>query len=185
MPGHHNARWRTPASGQQTFAILLCMFATLLGACGISLTEGSSGTEMFTKLTVPEEAAPGEELFLTLDYEQPYQSTVNVECDVLTTAKLTPTPTPTADPLGTPTPTPVRIPAPMPTPANRVVGILADQIGPNAEGSTADEATPVIGKIERRFMAPSEPGRYVVRCFTPLDRDNQIMEELRVREDSQ
>ncbi len=166
-------------------AVAFFLFASLIAVftgCGISLTEGSSETELFKRLVVVGPLVPGAELRMGLNYEQTYNADVEVQCDLLTSAEAKPTPEPTENPLGTPTPTPVHVPAPVPTPGNRVLAILVENIGPNAEGTTADESTPVTGDITRRFTAPDEPGRYVVRCYTPADRNNQIRETIHIKE---
>ena len=113
-------------------------------------------------------------------YEQPYSISLDLRCDLLTTVKATPTPKPTDDPLGTPTPTPVRVPAPVLVPANRLSVILNDAIPPNPTGTTTGESTPVPGSITHRFNAPAQPGRYTVHCYTPADRDNQILKTIRI-----
>jgi hypothetical protein len=117
---------------------------------------------------------------MELDYEQPYQAVIAVECDVLIAAKPTPTPEPTEDPAGTATPTPIRIPEPIATPRNRVSNILSEEIGANPNGGSADEATPTVGSMSREFTAPDAEGDYLVRCYTPLDRNNQIIETFTV-----
>ena len=164
----------------------LALLSALLLGCGITLSEGSSQTELFKKLTVQGSFVPGGELQLNLNYEQPYVAQIRVQCDLLTLAKATPTPklNPTAtppDPERTVTPTPVHIPAVEPTPRNRFAVILLQPIGPNVNGGTADEATPVPGGITRKFTAPPEPGRYRVRCYTPDDENNEISRSFRVR----
>ncbi len=162
-------------------SLLFGLLGALLTGCGISLSEGHSQTEVFKRLVVVGPLKPGGELRLGLNYEQPYATTLEVQCDLLTTAKSTPTPKPTKDPSGrTPTPTPVRIAAPIPTPGNRISIILVESIGPNPSGTTADESTPVLGSISRRFTAPEQPGRYTVRCYTPADRNNQMFKAIRV-----
>jgi len=37
----------------------------------------------------------------------------------------------------------------------------------------------VLGTIQHRFFAP-EPGEYVVWCYTPLDQNSAIFEEMTV-----
>jgi len=150
--------------------------------CGVSLSEGSSETEFFKRLAIVGPLIPGAELRLELDYEQPYNADVEVQCDLLSTAKATPTTDPTENPAGTPTPTPVHVPAPVPTPGNRALVILVEAVGPNPEGTTSDESTPMPGSLDRRFPAPDQPGRYVVRCYTPADGDNQIFKTIRIQE---
>jgi hypothetical protein len=153
----------------------------LFVGCGISLSAGHSQTELFKRLVVVGSFTPGSELRVGLNFEQPYSTGITVQCDLLTTAKATPTPKPTKDPLGTPTPTPVRIPAPIPTPGNLMSTILVQSIGPNPAGRTADESTPVPGSLSRKFTAPDKPGRYRVRCYTPADRNNQIFRSFRIQ----
>jgi len=162
-------------------SVLFAALSFLLAGCGISFSEGDTQTELFKRLAVDGSFTPGAELRLGLNYEQPYSATLDVECDLLTTAKATPTPRPTKDRLGTPTPTPVHVPAPIPTPGNRVSIIVVESIGPNPLGTTADESTPVPGTITRKFNAPDQPGRYMVRCYTPADRNNQIFKGIRIK----
>lgn len=163
-------------------ALLLTACWLMLIGCGVALTEGSRETEIFKKLTLSGSKTPSGQMLLELEYEQPYEVLIAVECDVLIAAKPTPTTKPTTDPLGTPTPTPVHIPPPLPTPRNRVSNILVEEIGPNANGGTVDEATPVVGLITRDFFAPEDEGDYLVRCYTPLDQSNQIIETFTVSE---
>ena len=63
----------------------------------------------------------------------------------------------------------------------RVAGIFGDTLPPNDSGGPVGEATPRAGVFERDFQAPDLPGRYVVRCYTPLDENNVIFEDLTIR----
>ena len=164
----------------QARAISAALLFGLLTGCGISLSAGDAQTEVFKKLDIIGPLTPGAALTIELSYEQPYSISLDLRCDLLSTAKATPTPEPTDDPRGTPTPTPVRVPAPVSVPANRVSVILNDSIPPNPNGTTAGESTPVPGSIRHRFIAPFEHGRYVVHCYTPADRDNQIRKTIRI-----
>lgn len=175
---------RSPASGALGALFVSGLLALVFVACGITLGRGEKETEIFKRLTITGDFTPGGELVLALEYAQPYPTAIDVDCDLLTTERPTATPrltpTPTKERWRTPTPTPVLIPRPKPTPANKVLDILLETIGPNAEGGPADEATPVPGSFSRRFPAPERPGRYLVRCFTPADENNQIFESIRI-----
>jgi len=164
MPRHRLIAW----------PLLGALLAVALVGCGISTSEGSSTTEVFKSLSLTGSFVPGGELTLKFDSAQPYNTSLDVQCDVLTQAKAKPTPTPTT---GEPklTPTPPHIPAPEETPANRVAVVFTTSIGPNVNGSTADEATPVLGNFSHRFRAPDKPGNYKLRCFTPADDNNHII----------
>lgn len=158
------------------------MLAGLLVACGITLGEGDEETELFRRIVVEGDLIPGAELKLGVDYSQPYPVALDVVCELLTLEPLMPTPegTETPESRRPAPPTEVRIPALRPTPEEKVLDILITSIGPNAEGGPADEATPVLGSISRRFRAPTEPGRYSVECYTPADDNNQISKTIRI-----
>ncbi len=128
---------------------------------------------------------PGAPLTLLLEYEQPYTVPIQVRCDVLEadpppTPDQTPTPMIVLGILITPEPTLIHIPRIYPTPFNKVIDVLIEDIPANPDGGIAGEATPVPGTIERRFLAPERPGRYVAKCFTPLDVNNAISEEFTI-----
>lgn len=160
------------------------MFAALTLACGIDYGSASDETELFKKLTVTGEFTPGSLLTMTLDWEQPYATEVEIRCQVLS-AK----PPPTATPEGsrvppavaalTPTATP-RIPRVRPTPRSFIQDIPGDTLAANEQGGPARDVTPTSGTIERRFRAPAAPGGYFVRCYTPDDENNAIFEEFRL-----
>jgi hypothetical protein len=155
--------------------VLLASLASLLvfAGCGLSWSSGPHKTELFRKLTVTGDFYPGSALTLHLEYQQPYSVDVRAHCALLkVNANYTPTPRPPGSAL---TPTPVVIPRVHPTPSNTVYEILEDTLpynpGPTAE---PDKVTPVPGVIERQFNMPGQPGRYTVRCYTPLDVNNSI-----------
>lgn len=162
-------------------SLLFGFLSILFVGCGISLSADHSQTELFKRLVVVGSLTPGAELRFGLNYEQPYSTGITIQCDLLTTAKATPPPEPTDDPLGTPTPTPVHVPAPIPTPGNLISTVLVQTIAPNPAGTTADESTPVPGETSRKFTAPDKPGRYTLRCYTPADRNNQIIRSFRIK----
>ncbi|MCI0890454.1 MAG: hypothetical protein J4O04_06580, partial [Chloroflexi bacterium] len=94
----------------------------------------------------------------------------------------TPPATETVSPLAlrrTPEPTLPKIPRVRPTPKNKVLEILGTTLQPNEDGGPTGTATPELGTIERRFLAPA-PGDYVIWCYTPVDRNNAIFQELTV-----
>ena len=170
------------------FALLAAIFV----ACGISFSEAPEETELFKRLSIDGDSAPGDgdfvpgaPLTLLLEYEQPYTVTIQVRCDVLEadpppTPDQTPTPMIVLGILITPEPTLIHIPRIYPTPFNKVIDVLIEDIPANPDGGIAGEATPVPGTIERRFLAPERPGRYIAKCFTPLDVNNAIFEEFTI-----
>ena len=170
------------------FALLAAIFV----ACGISFSAEPEETELFKRLSIDGDSAPGggdfapgAPLTLLLEYEQPYTVRIQVRCDVLE-ADPPPTPDHTPTPLivlgiqVTPEPTAVNIPRIRPTPFNKVIDVLIDDIPANPDGGLAGEATPVPGTIERRFFGPEQVGRYIAKCFTPLDVNNAISEEFTI-----
>ncbi len=166
-------------------SLVSALLGALLLGCGITLSEGSPQTELFKSLTIQEALVSGGQLQLDLTYEQPYTAPLEVQCDLLTLAKPTPTPKLTPATVAparkrTVTPTPVHIPAAQPTPRNRFAVILTENIGPNANGGIPGEVTPMPGSITRKFTSPPVPGRYRVRCYTPDDDNNQISKTFRV-----
>lgn len=180
------ATTRRRAGSLLSIGLGLC--AVVLVACGIGFSEEPQETEIFKSLTVDGVFLPGEPLTLVLEYEQPYTVAVAVQCDVLD-ADPDPTATPavTATPFAgrpdiTPPPTIVRIPRVRPTPVSKVLDILVQEIPANEDGGLAGEATPVPGEIEQRFFGPEEPGRYVAKCFTPLDVNNAITRSFTIGE---
>ena len=151
----------------------------LVLACGITLSAGDGETELFKDLTITGDFVPYGALTLRLEYAQVYNVDVRASCDLLIVdPDWTPTPKPSPGP--TPTATEVAIPRVRPTPANTMYGILNQTLPFNPEGSVAEEATPVPGVIEKLFSAPSEPGRYIVRCYTPDDQNNAIAESFTI-----
>jgi hypothetical protein len=153
---------------------VLLLLAMLFAGCGITLSQGHSQTEFFKRLVIVGPLVTGSELRIGLNYAQPYPVPLDVRCDLLNLAKATPTPKPTKAAGPKPTATPVHVPAAEPTPRNRISIVLQESVGPNKEGTTADESTPVLGSLTSRFTAPDRPGRYAVRCYTPADDNNQI-----------
>ena len=103
-----------------------------------------------------------------------------LEADPPPTPDHTPTPLIVLGILVTPDPTAVHIPRIYPTPFNKVIDVLIEDIPANPDGGLAGEATPVPGTIERRFFGPERPGRYIAKCFTPLDVNNAISEEFTI-----
>ncbi|MCH8025160.1 MAG: hypothetical protein IH866_00065 [Chloroflexi bacterium] len=169
-------------------AAACALLAVIFAACGISFSAEPEETELFKRLSVESDSgdfAPGEPLTLLLEYEQPYTVRIEVRCDVLEvdpppTPDYTPTPIIVLGILITPVPTAVSIPRIRPTPSNKVIDVLIDAIPPNPDGGIAGEATPVPGTIEERFVGPEQPGRYIAKCFTPLDVNNAIVEEFTI-----
>ena len=157
------------------------LLALVVTACGISLSAGEEETEIFRELTVEGDFRLGGALTLALEYEQPYPVNVAIKCDLLALDRAgTPTPEPTEGPEVEGTPTAAAIPRVRPTPANKVQDILEETLGPNPEGGPVGEATPVVDTLTRSFTAPDRPGRYLVRCFTPADQNNAVVEEITI-----
>ena len=163
--------------------------AALLVACGVTLGSSTPRSELFRRLTVTGDFAPGAELALTVDYSQVYPVAFTVVCELLEPGRPTPTPPPEpTPPTGVePTPTPVRVPKPETTPVNRVLQILNRPIGANEAVGTVtkdrpfDDVTPVLGSLTGTFIAPG-PGRYIARCYTPEDDNNRIRKTIRIRQ---
>jgi hypothetical protein len=159
--------------------------AAILTGCGVTTGSNSRGSEFFKELSVTGDMHTGGQLTLDLRYSQVYPVSLNVVCEVLDPMKPTPTPSPSPtklpNNLPTPTPTPVPIPRPLATPEQRVAEILSESVAPNDAAPTVvkekdpfDQVTPVVASITRVFTAPDKPGRYIVRCLTPADSNNQI-----------
>jgi hypothetical protein len=167
--------------------------AALLVGCGVTLSSGATTSEFFKRLTVTGDFTPGAELTLEVNYTQSYPVSLDVVCDLLEPGRPTPTPIPQPTPEGgssrapTPAATPVRIPKPQTTPTNRVLEILDQTIDPNGtlptvtQGGPLSEVTPVTGSLTGTFLAPEQPGRYIARCFTPADDNNQIRKTLDIQ----
>jgi hypothetical protein len=159
--------------------------AVLLVACGITLSEGEAETEVFKDITIEGDFRPDGELEMIVSYEQPYTASLDVQCDLIATIEPTAGPEPTANE-GEPedaSPTLAPIPQVIATPKNRLFLILLTAIDPNPEGGIVGEATPTTGTFQRSFHAPEEPGRYTVRCHTPIDQNNSISETFEVSAD--
>jgi hypothetical protein len=167
--------------------------AALLAACGVTLSSGATKSEFFKRLTVTGDFTAGAELTLEVNYAQSYPVSLDVVCDLLEPGRPTPTPIPQPTPEGglagapTPTPTPVQIPKPQTTPTNRVLKILDQTVAPNGnvptitQGAPFDEVTPVTDSLTGTFHAPEQPGRYIARCFTPADDNNEIRKTLQIQ----
>ncbi|MCH8949958.1 MAG: hypothetical protein IIB87_06235 [Chloroflexi bacterium] len=166
-------------------AAVFALLAVIFAACGISFSTAPEETELFKRLSISGDFTPRAPLTLLLEYEQPYTVPIQVRCDVLEadpppTPDQTPTPMIVLGILITPEPTLIHIPRIYPTPFNKVIDVLIEDIPANPDGGIAGEATPVPGTIERRFLAPERPGRYIAKCFTPLDVNNAISEEFTI-----
>jgi len=157
--------WRRLLGAVVVPAVML----TVAAGCGISLGATEGETEMFKDLRVEGDFRLGGELHMFLAIEQPYAVDVEVRCDLLDEdAPPTATPEPDA------TPTPVEIPPLQPTPSNKVADVFQRHVGANPEGGIVDEATPVPEPVEVTFNAPEQAGLYRLRCYTPLDEENEI-----------
>jgi len=163
---------RSPAGA---LLALLLGLAVLTG-CGIRLSSGSDTTELFKGLIVQGDFRAGGRVSVTLQYAQPYPVTVDVACD-LRHAHFRGTPTPQPAPGTT---TPARLAYPPPTPVNKLFDIVGWTIPVNTDGGPVDEATPILGSFEHTFIAPQEPGRYVVKCYTPRDTNNAISRNITI-----
>ncbi len=167
--------------------VMLGMVALLAAGCGIDFGEASSETEIFKDLTIDGPIIAGESVTATLSYAQQYDVRLKIQCDLLSVEDIptvTPPPTETVSPLilrRTPEPTLPSIPLVRPTPKNKVREIFGTVVQPNEDGGPVGEATPVLDTVEIRFRAP-EAGEYLVWCYTPLDLNNAILEELNVPE---
>ena len=169
--------------------VALALLALVGLACGIRLGAAERDMDIFTDLTVEGDHTRGGDLVLILEYSQPYDVQVPIWCDLLAADDdLINTPSSTATPPATlaadVTPTSLPIPRRRPTPVNKVVNIFNDVLPANEDGGPVGEATPELGVIEREFQAPSVPGLYVVRCFTPQDENNVIFADLPVMADT-
>lgn len=157
----------------------------LFVACGIGFSEEPAETELLKEITIEEPVISGQETLMALDYAQQYPVDVEVKCDLLSLDDLpteTPLATETVSPAAlrrTPEPTLPKIPRVRPTPANKVLQILETTLEPNEDGGPTGTATPELGTFEGRFVAPA-PGDYIVWCYTPLDQNNAIFQELTV-----
>ena len=183
-----NGKPEAPAGAKGPLPIALGALAllALIGlACGISLGAAERDMDIFVDLTVEGDFTRGGDLLLILEYSQQYDVAVPIWCDLLwANEDLIPTPNATATPTATleadVTPTSLPIPRRRPTPVTKVVNIFNDVLSANEDGGPVGEATPAPGVIQRAFQAPSVPGEYVVRCFTPGDANNVIFEDLPV-----
>jgi hypothetical protein len=100
-------------------------------------------------LAITGDFSPGGALVLTLDYEQPYPTLINVSCDIL------------RDTSG--------------EREDRIVAHVTEKpLVVNDEGGPLPEATPIAESIEQEFTAPAEPGSYEVNCYTVGEEDNDI-----------
>ena len=165
--------------------VVLSALALIFVACGIGFGEEPKETELLKEITVEEPAIAGQAVTILLNYAQQYPVRVEVKCDLLSVNDL-PTATTlaaaTVSPLAlrrTPEPTLPEIPRVRATPKNKVLEILGTTLQPNEAGGPTGTATPEVGTIERRFLAP-KPGDYVVWCYTPVDRNNAIFQELTI-----
>jgi len=174
-----------PARDARRLGAILSLgfLSILLLACGISYGEDESGTELFKRLTIEGERRPFANLTLVLEYEQPYPTLIDVQCDLLEVeSEATPRPsvTPTATlPEGV-TPTPPPIPKPRPTPRHRLATLVGEGLPENPEGGPVDEATPISGSIRKEFRSPEFAGRYSVWCYTPADENNGIVRQFTI-----
>ena len=172
-------------------ALFISVTLALTVACGVTLGSGKPESELFQRLTVTGDFTPGAQLTLTLDYSQVYPAAFRIVCDLLEPGRPTPTspPVPTLPFGAEPAPTVPRIPKPETTPVNRVLEILNVPIGENGLETTPtsdrpfDDVTPVLDSLTATFTAP-EPGRYIVRCYTPVDDNNQTRKTIRIRQAS-
>lgn len=165
--------------------------AALLVGCGVTLSSGATKSEFFKRLTVTGDFAAGAELTLEVDYAQSYPVSLDVVCDLLEPGRPTPTlipqPTPEGGSSRAPMPTQVQIPKPQTTPTNRVLKILDQAVAPNGtlptvtQGGPLNEVTPVTGSLIGTFLAPEQPGRYIARCFTPADDNNQVRKTISIQ----
>ena len=172
-------------------ALFISGAAALLIACGVTLGSTTPTSEFFRSLTITGDFSAGSQLTLEVQYAQSYPVAVDVVCDLLEPGRPTPTPSPAPTSARgsarAATATPVRIPKPSTTPANRVFQIAAQNVGANEQvptvirDETLPEVTPVTGSITRQFAAPEQPGRYVARCYTPADDNNQVRKTIRIR----
>lgn len=164
--------------------IVIALLVLLGTGCGITLSAGDQDTEIFRQLTLEGDFVAGANVVLTLTYTRQYNVDLRFECDLLALDDdlidgPDASPTPTLEP-GV-EPTALSIPKTRPTPKTKIADIFGDTLPPNEAGGPVGEATPEAGVVKRDFQAPDEPGRYVVRCYTPLDQNNVIFEDLTIR----
>ena len=162
-------------------SVLLLVFV----ACGIGFSEEPPETELLKEIIIEETVLTGQTVRVVLDFAQQYPARLDIKCDLLSQddlATATPLPTATAPPGGlrrTPEPTLPAIPRVRPTPENKVLEIFETSLEPHEDGGPTGTATPALGSIERHFIAP-EPGAYTVWCYTPVDQNNSLFQELTV-----
>lgn len=119
----------------------------------MSTGSGVDESEIFRDLTVDGSFRPNGDITVRVDVEQPYPVPVTVDCDLLEDDEET-----------------------------KVTDILSQDIPANVEGAPVGTATPLPGDFEQAFRAPSQPGRYLVKCVTPLDENNAIGEWITIQE---
>src|SRR3990172_8037742 len=73
-------RARRGALGALLVSALLVVLVT---ACGITLSSGEEETEIFKRLTVEGNRRLGENLTMRLEYAQPYNTEIDVVCELL------------------------------------------------------------------------------------------------------
>ena len=137
--------------------LLGALLATLLvgAGCGVDFSPETEQSEILKGLSITGDFTPNGALLLTLDYEQPYPTLINVSCDVLT------------DRAG--------------KRADRLVAnIMEKPLIVNDEGGPLPEATPIAESIDQEFKGPANPGRYEVNCFTVGEEDNDIQRMITV-----
>ena len=168
--------------------VALAVFSVLmlvLVACGIGFSDEPEGTELLKEIIIEQPVIAGHLSTVFLDYAHQYPVDVEIRCDLLSTIDLptvTPRATETVSLAGlrrTPEPTLPVIPRVRPTPKNKVLEILVLAVTANEDGGPTGTATPVLTTVERHFVAP-KAGDYVVWCYTPLDQNNAIFQELTV-----
>ncbi len=164
---------------------ILSVLALVFIGCGIGFGDEPTDTELLKGITIEGPVTSGQTVIMLLEYAQQYPVGVEIKCDLLSVDDL-PTVTPAATetvwpPLLdlTPEPTLPSIPRVRPTPKNKVLEIIGTTIEANQDGGPTGTATPESGTIERRFVAP-DPGDYVIWCYTPVDQNNAIFQELTV-----
>lgn len=136
-------------------ALVGSALVAFVAGCGISLGAEGAESEIFRELTVPAQAAPGEEVALVIDYEQPYPVGVTIVCDIFSEGREL-------------------------EEGERGAVILRRLLPENPQGGPLDETTPVPGMVEESFAAPGIPGEYTVRCLTEGDEENAVSESITV-----
>lgn len=152
MRPHPAPRRPRPDRGLLSSLSLALILAAFLGlGCGIDFTSSPLEADIFEEMEIDGDFTAGSVLTLSLEYQQPYPVEVVVQCVLLDDEGET-----------------------------ELAQLLTVEVGANPNGGTVDEATPVPGNAETQFLAPDEPGEYIVECATVRDDENKIGELIEI-----